>query len=317
MKKLILSAFTLFIGVVMYGQQDIQLTHYMFSQMSYNPATTGIHGGYCGTLIYRNQWDAKVNGAPNSVVFNAEAKIKSISSGVGISYEHDAIGFNRSNYLRLNYAYQYPINNVGTIAAGLGLGMINIGNNATWIPPDSYSDVLIPPSGASATNFDMNFGLYFKGVQGYYVGFSASHLTSPDLKNISYKSVPHMFILGGWDIDNVASTPDLTYRPSFLVKVGGPVVTFDINFNVLWRNMLWGGVSYRLQDAVALMVGYQHKFTTGENGDNSMVKVGYSFDIMTNGLNKYGYGSHEIFLHYCFLPNKVVRVNPENNPRFL
>ena len=304
MKKLILSTLSLFVGIMLYGQQDYQLTHYKFMKPAFNPAATGIHGGYCASLVYRNQWDAKVTGAPNTVVFNAEAKIKSISSGVGLTFEHDAIGFNRSNYLRLNYAYHYPINGIGTIAGGLGLGMINVGNNGNWIPPDSYSDALIPTTGVSATNFDMNAGIYFKGVQGYYVGFSAAHLTKPDLKAINYESVNHFYVLGGYDF-STASTPDLEFQPSFLVKFISGVTSFDINFNVMWREMLWGGVSYRLQDAVAIMLGYQHKME-GENGNRSRFRVGYSFDIVTNGLRQYTYASHEIFLNYCFIPKLLI-----------
>lgn len=310
---------SVFVGTVMFAQQDIQLTHFNYSKPSYNPAATGMCGGYCASLIYRNQWDAKVSGAPNSVVFNGEAKIQSISSGVGLTFEHDAIGFNRSNYLRLNYAYHYDINKVGTVAAGLGLGMINVGTNATWIPPDSYGDALLPggPNGGnvSATNFDMNFGLYFKGYQGYYVGFSVTHLTKPDLKTLNFESVNHFYVLGGYRF-NPASTPKFDFEPSVLVKFISGVTTFDINFTATWNKMLWAGMSYRFQDALAIMVGYQMNMKS-QNGNQNGFKVGYAFDIVTSQLNQYSYGSHEIFLNYCFKPSPKTILNPEYNPRFL
>eukprot|EP01041_Mallomonas_annulata_P022148 gene22148-42381_t len=58
--------------------------------MSINPGSTGLDNGLSGTMVYRNQWD-KVNGAPNSVLFNVEANAEPIYGGVGVSFYHDAI----------------------------------------------------------------------------------------------------------------------------------------------------------------------------------------------------------------------------------
>jgi hypothetical protein len=59
----------------------------------------------------------------------------------------------------------------------------------------------------------------------------------------------------------------------------------------VYNNKLWGGVSYRLTDAVAVNIGYQ--FTQA-------LRAGYSYDIGINEISQQGGGSHEIFLSYCF-----------------
>ena len=74
--------------------------------MSLNPGATGIEvDGVCATSVYRNQWD-RVDGAPNSAVLNVEANMsRFMPGGLGISFFHDAIGFNRQNTALLNYSY--------------------------------------------------------------------------------------------------------------------------------------------------------------------------------------------------------------------
>ena len=72
------SLLTLTTGVV-FGQQEKLLTHFIYDRMSINPGSTGMDQGISGTMVYRNQWD-KVNGAPNSFLFNAEGNINSIAN---------------------------------------------------------------------------------------------------------------------------------------------------------------------------------------------------------------------------------------------
>lgn len=76
---------------------------------------------------------------------------------------------------------------------------------------------------------------------------------------------------------------------------------FDFNImSEFWLNnysYLSGGISYRLADAVALNLGYA--FSPAKITSINMMKIGYSFDIMTNPLNTYGKGTHELMLNFC------------------
>jgi len=76
---------------------------------------------------------------------------------------------------------------------------------------------------------------------------------------------------------------------------------------------LWGGVSYRLTDAIVAMVGYQKD---GIGGPNGSLKIGYSYDITTSTIKNHSSGSHELMLGYCFkLPEKK-KVTIHENVRF-
>jgi hypothetical protein len=95
-KITLLAFFSLAMNVLM-AQQDKLITHFIYDKMSLNPGETGIDDGICMTSLYRNQWD-KVNGAPNSALFNIGANLtRFFPGGVGLAFYHDAIAFNRGH----------------------------------------------------------------------------------------------------------------------------------------------------------------------------------------------------------------------------
>lgn len=310
-KKLILltSLFSVVSGVLV-AQQDKLITHFIYDKMSINPGETGIDKGICATTIYRNQWD-RVNGAPNSAIFNVEANLSPYfnAGGIGISFFHDAIGFSRQNNVLLNYSYPLTVGNAGTLGIGLGVGIINMGLSPVWVPPTAAVDPTLPV-GFSATNLDMNFGLYFKGNSDYYVGLSSTHLNESLLKQTvgtvdqTYQTARHYYIMGGKKFLGVAGG-DIDAQ--VLMRTDLVKFSADINVRYLWRNIAYGGLTYRTVDAVGIMLGWMPmtNFT-----------VGYSYDVTTNKLASVSRGSHEILLKYCyFLPPPPV--TKSNHPRWL
>ncbi len=310
-----------------YGQQDKQFTHYMFDRMSYNPATTGFQG-YCGTLIYRNQWD-RVQDAPNTTLLNVQGNLQNVTLGpgglgVGLSVSNDAIGFQRNNNLTLNAAYHLPTD-YGILSGGIGLGIINVGFSPNWIPPqtDAPSDPAIAPINVDVaqTGFDANFGLYWDSNDGYYIGISSTHLAPADLSQVSYSVARHYYVMGGYKrriSDDFGFSRRVDLEPSVLIKADGSTMVFDFNLMAdLWlttKNYFWAGASYRMSDAIALMVGYG--FSPSSNMNKDVLKIGYSFDIMTNPLNEYGKGTHELMASYCMFPPPPV-VPRSGNPFIL
>lgn len=312
-KKIILltSLFTVVAGGLV-AQQDKLITHFMFDKMSLNPGETGVDQGsnsICGNTIYRNQWD-KVNGAPNSAVLNVESNLTKLHGGIGISFFHDAIGFSRQNNVLLNYAFHQSLN-AGTISGGIGVGIVNFGMSPTWVPPQTSIDPTLPV-GFSATNVDLSFGVYWKGNSNYYAGLSSTHLNESLLKQTvgtvpqQYQMARHYNIMGGYKIIGIGgSDGDLdiqTIMRTDLVKFSA-----DINARYVWRNIAYGGLTFRTSDAVAVMVGWMPlpNFT-----------VGYSYDATINKLASVSRGSHEMMIKYCYyLPKPPLTIS--NHPRWL
>ncbi|UKN02040.1 PorP/SprF family type IX secretion system membrane protein [Paracrocinitomix mangrovi] len=293
-----LLVFLLF-GQLSFGQQDKQLTHYIFDKMSYNPAATGFNG-FCGTFIYRNQWD-RVQDAPNTTLINIQGNIPQQGFGVGMSFTNDAIGFQRNNTLTLNGAFHLKTP-AGVLSSGIGLGIINVAFSPNWIPPQTPYDPVLPGS-VAGTGFDMNLGLYWHGNRPYYVGISTTHVAPANLTNINFNIARHYYVLAGY---NYALNTDrkIDLKPSVLIKADGATMVFDVNvMGDFWLNThsyLWGGLSYRMADAVAISAGFA--ISPRRNVKVNMMKFGYSFDIMTNPLNTYGKGTHELMFNFCIFP---------------
>ena len=206
-----------FITAICFAQQDKQFTNYMFDRISFNPAATGFKG-YCGTFIYRNQWD-RVQDAPNSTLLNFQGNIPSRNLGIGLSFTNDAIGFQRNNTLVVNGAYHFPTN-AGTLSAGIGLGFINVGFSPDWVPPQTYIDPLLPDP-ISGTGFDINAGLLWTGkTVPYYVGISTTHLAPATLDNINFQVARHYYVLAGYNY-NIPANRKIELKPSILIKADG------------------------------------------------------------------------------------------------
>lgn len=310
-KKLFLAtSFVVILSASLMAQQDKLITHFIYDKMSLNPGSTGLDKGICATTIYRNQWD-KVNGAPNSAVLNVEANLSPYfrAGGLGISFFHDAIGFSRQNNLLLNYSYPLEIPNAGTLGIGIGVGMVNFGMNPDWVPPTTNPDNSLPV-GFSATNLDLNFGLYWKGNSDYYAGLSSTHLNESLLQQTvgvvdnQYQTARHYYLMGGKKFRQIAGG-DIDVQ--MLMRTDLVKFSADINARYIWRDIAYGGLTYRTSDAVAIMLGWVPLRN---------LTVGYSYDITINKLSSVSRGSHEIMLKYCyFLPPPPV--TKSKHPRWL
>jgi len=300
------------------AQQDYQFTHYMFDNLSFNPGYAGLSKSICGTLMYREQWAGfnDGNGNPGTGLLNVHAPVKMLRGGLGLTYLNDQLGFEKNNIARLSYSYHMGLG-VGDLGIGISAGIIQKSINATWITPDgtpAANDAAINAGGANGNLSDIsdlvpdiNFGVFYQ-TNNLYMGISATHLGQFDMDELSLQNVHHYWITAGYKYD---INQDFRLRPSILAKSDGASTQIDLNANVLWRDMVWLGASYRLGDAIAPMAGYQ------TNVGQGLLRIGYSYGVTTSQLSSYSRGSHDIMLNYCFSIVKPPVIQKSKNPRFL
>ena len=308
----------LFISVLLFSvissvqaQQEKLLTNFIFDKMSVNPGATGIDivDGICATSIYRNQWD-KVNGAPNSVLFNVEANLsRYFPSAVGISYYHDAIGFNRQNNLTANYSFHLPVAN-GVLGIGAAIGMVSYGNDPIWQPVNTPAalDPSLNDTKISQAGLDANFGLYYKHNDGWYAGLSAVHLSETELDLLTFTTKRHYYVMGGYTYE---LNSDIDIEGNVLVRTDAVKFSSDINVRGIYQNNFYGGLTFRPNDAIGIMAG-----VTGFNVGPGFISGGYSYDVTVNRLKGNSWGSHELFVKYCYMLPPVPRT-VTRNPRWL
>lgn len=311
MKKKLLVTLIL-VGCFFYevkAQQDMLMTHFMYNKMGVNPGATGIEKGICGTLIYRNQWD-KITGAPNSVVFNVQANLdRYINSGVGINFYHDAIGFRRKNNLLIKYSYHLDIAGAGVLGMGVGIGFANMSIDPSWITPDGNPNDPYLPSNYSGINLDLDFGLYWKGREDYYVGISTTHLSQSVIKNkanslMNFNTKRHYYIMGGKRFNELfGRSREFDLDLNAIVRTDFVKMSFDVAARVFWKDMIYAGLLYRFSDAVGIMAGVRldGNNVPGLANMPGYFAIGYSYDITINKLASISRGSHEAMLKYCYI----------------
>ena len=322
-KLLVLSLIACSIGGNAVAQQDRAMTHFMYEKMTVNPGATGINflDGFCGTSIYRNQWD-QVNGAPNSAVLNVEGNINRYvrNTGVGIAFYHDAIAYTRQNTVVLNYSHHLGLP-IGQLGIGVGLGVTSLGMQPDWLPPETNVDNSLPQA-FSQTKFDANFGLYLKANAGFYVGLSSTHLPGSEFNDetltapTGLTSARHYYLMGGHTIQNIVQGDNL--EMNLFVRTDMVKASFDLNARYFWKNKLYGGLTYRLADAIGIMAGVNvFELTDGPRAARlPALTVGYSYDVSINKLSNVSTGSHEMFVKFCyFLP--PIPITKSKHPRWL
>lgn len=308
MRGIITAAICAAVVSTSFAQQDPQYTQYMFDRLSVNPGVAGTSGNICVTALLRQQWSG-FDGAPKTGLFNFHMPISKISSGIGFSAYMDELGQQKGTIARLHYSFHRKIG-PGTLGAGLYAGMTSRSLGRQWIAVDPVSeDAAIPENGAAATGFDLGLGIYYVSPT-LWAGISSTQLPQSELKEVSIQNKRHYYVQAGYDWA-IGGDKKYVLQPSTLIKSDLASTQFDINATFLYNNMVWLGVSYRTQDAIAPMLGYQHQFT------NSMLRLGYSYDVTTSAIRNYSSGSHEVMLSYCFKIIKPEKLEIYRNIRFL
>ena len=292
-----------------FAQQDPQFTQYMFDRLSINPGVAGTTGSICATGLLRQQWSG-FDGAPKTGLFNAHMPINKINSGVGLSVYFDELGQQKNTLARLSYSYHVKGLGVGTLGIGVYAGMTSRSLGSNWKAVDNVGDDnAIPDNGASGGVFDLGFGAYYVAPK-YYLGISSTQLPEGELADVNIKNARHYYVLAGYDWE-IGGNPKYTLQPSTLIKSDGASTQIDLTATFLYNKMVWLGVSFRTEDAIAPLIGYQK-----EVGNGNMFRIGYSYDVTTSELSTYSSGSHEVMISYCFKIVKQPDVHLYRNPLY-
>lgn len=311
MRRIIIAGACALVGSIASAQQDPQFSQYMFDRLSVNPAVAGSSGNICATMLLRQQWSG-FDGAPKTGLINLQGPLTKINSGLGLSIYFDKLGQEKSTIARLSYAYHLKVGSQSTLSAGLYAGLTGRALEGNWVAIDPVAnDNAIPTAGKSASGFDLGAGIYYKSPQ-LWLGISSTQLPETELDDVSIKNKRHYYVQAGYDWA-LGGNKKYTLQPSILLKSDASSTQIDIGALFLYDNMFWLGVGYRTEDAIAPILGYQYQFPNGQ----SMLRIGYSYDVTTSELKNHSSGSHEVMLNYCFMIVKPVVNEIYHHPRFL
>lgn len=271
------------------AQQDPQYTQYMYNMMTINSAYTGSTGALEGVLTHRSQWIG-VDGAPTTQTLSVHSPIANERMGLGFNLINDKSGPASEQYFEGNFSYSIPTGVSSKLALGLKAGMHLM--NTDWSKGKYYDQNDIKFNENIDNKFSPRVGAGFLFYDNnWYLGGSIPNFLKSDHylddKEVMVTNELHYYFMGGYVFD---LSPNLKLKPTFLARaVQGAPLTVDLSANLLIQEMLTLGASYRWDDSVSALAGFQIL---------PELMIGYSYDYSVTDFNKYNKGSHEFILRY-------------------
>jgi type IX secretion system PorP/SprF family membrane protein len=297
------------------AQQEPQFSHNMFNNMGINPGFAGLRNSICATGLFRQQWsgfntEEGEKLSPESYVLNVDAPISFLKGGLALGFMQDNVGFQTTVGVKLGYSYHYLLG-YGKLGIGGQIGFLDTRIDFSQFTPITEGDpVLAQKDEQSNILLDFALGGFYKSDENVWLGISVSQLrqASSEIGFANYQNKRHYYAAGGFDYFYPGNS-NYVITPSALIKTDFNSMQIDINALVTYQDKVWGGVSYRIDDAIVFLLGVKL----------NQISVGYSYDLTTSLLGRQGrsWGSHEIMLQYCF-NLEIERLNqPFKNVRFL
>jgi len=312
MRKTRLALFAMLCTSAIWAQQDVQLTQFANNKIFYNPGVIGSGDAICLSAAHRSQWVGFEN-APTTQNFSANVPLDIIGGGLSVNFTNDMIGFFQDITAGVGYGYQASLAG-GTLGIGVRVDFRNKNvTSGVWAPPQTMNDPSLVQLGATSMATDLSFGTYYQR-DNWYAGLSSTRLLeTKDILtanggsgNAQIRGQRHYYLMGVYDID---LQNGFVLQPAMMVKTDLVTTQFDLNAAATYNNQIWGGVTYRVYDALSVMAGYQI---------TKDLRATYSYDLTTSSLRNSSSGSHEIMMSYCF----TIEIPPKEkgsyrNPIFL
>jgi type IX secretion system PorP/SprF family membrane protein len=323
------------------AQQQPHYTQYILNTFIINPAVAGIENYWDVKASHRHQW-AGLNGAPVTSYLTIHGPLRksdypsaSITGltppgenprgkaywqqyetppshpGAGLTILNDKTGPLNRFSITGTYAHHIALSPRTSISAGVSFGVQSVSVDASALEFQQAGDPVVASSQLlNKWKPELNAGLMLYSAD-FYIGASAQNIIPQQLSfdegkvvgDSLYrgKLVPHLFFSAGY---RTWINEDVSVLPSVMVRmVTAAPVSFDVNAKFLYRDRMWVGGSYRIQDGFAAMLGVNI---------SSTINIGYSYDYTTSSLNVVSKGTHEILIGFL-IGNRFGDLCPRNN----
>lgn len=268
-------------------------SQYLFNGLLINPAYAGSRDAFTANLTWRQQW-VGFQGAPVTQILSLHSPIKRSRVAAGILLVNDRIGVSRETGVLTNYAYRIPFRR-GKLQLGFGAGVSVV--QADWtslsLQDRNDSQFATDTRGSIRPNFSTGV-FYYKKL--FFIGASLPFIMSHHFDSSrqvwtigTEKAQQQPMITGGyiWKVNK-----EFKLKPSTLIRYQAAAgVQADLSANLIIKDKIWTGLSYRSNDAV---VGSFEVLPTPQ------WRLGYAYDLGISDITPYHQGTHELMLQYEF-----------------
>lgn len=295
MKINVLIGLILLTSFMGFAQQLPQYSQFYLNKSLYNPAALAIDANptWVATANNKLQW-VGINDAPRTLIFNINGPIYNDKMGLGAEFFIDITGPTSRTGISLKYAYNLTLSSSLKLAVGVSGGILQYSLDGSKLTLQQPDDIAVSGQLETSTVANAGFGLHLYSDD-YFFGVSMPQILgnqisfSTDYQNTQSALARHLFVYGGYRFH---LGEDFILEPMVLAKYVDPApISLEATFRVLFKNMVWLGASYRLNDAIVPLVG----FTLFSN-----ITFAYSYDIPLTQIKTVTSGSHELTLQISF-----------------
>ncbi|MFT7612685.1 MAG: type IX secretion system PorP/SprF family membrane protein [Parvicellaceae bacterium] len=287
MKKVLILAVIAAMTSNMWGQQISMYSQYMFNDFVINPAVAGSEDYSKVGLSFRRQW-AGMKDAPVTQTLSAHTFLGA-SMGAGLNIYNDVSGPTRRTGMSAAYSYHINTGDNSKLSFGLSAHLTQFILNRDQLITENPNDVAIMNQTNNELIPDFSFGLYWYGDK-HFIGLSGFNLleSKNDLFDITTPVTNTLdraiYANAGYKFEISES---FKIEPSVLFRymMNSPF-QLDFNSRFILQDKYWIGVSYRTDDAIVAMLGF----------DLGALSIGYAYDYTLSDIQNYSSGSHEVFV---------------------
>ena len=274
------------------AQQANWSAQYTTNPTPYNTAYATIDGNDGSIhLLGRRQWIG-VDGAPSSVLINANAALPGLSAHAGLVVVYDEIGVERLTEVSAFFAKAVRLDENLQLATALNVGIRHYAARYSQLDPFDvkFNDDLLQ------TSPTVGLGVMLFQPDRFYVGASLPRLNIRELGTGSTDRAHHFrhtwHFTGAylWEVDR-----DIALKPVSLVTYAKTLpVLLDVSVSSYFRQQFGVGVGYRSSGDIVGLLDYLSPLG---------FRVGYTYQtaVGSSRTNLLRGATHEISLGYYFL----------------
>ncbi|MCG8580559.1 MAG: type IX secretion system membrane protein PorP/SprF [Bacteroidales bacterium] len=278
----------LFFSLDAVSQADMISSQYMNSQLMINPAYAGVRNSFSVNVLSRQQWMG-IKDAPSTYAINVHSPLNKRMASLGASLLHYKNGPVQNSEFTAVYSYLIRLNHQMFLSLGMSakISHYNIGLSSLEVIEDNdpsfaqnIENSLKPNFGAGAFVYSPNF----------YFGVSMPQILNTELSQDEtggavlevYRTA---YLASGYAY---SINKNVVVKPSFLARLRTSANhSFDVNVQMMYKNLFWIGASYRTNNTFASLLNVQV---------SKSMAVCYSYDFSIGSQPSFNSGSHEISL---------------------
>ncbi len=271
----------------------------------YNPAAVGLSDYIRVRGAARLQW-VGIENAPKSFIGTADSPFKLFGRrfGAGVTVTQESLGLFSNLLVTAQLATTLKVFK-GDLSIGLQAGYYNSrfrGTEVVLPDQDDYhqgSDVAVPTQDLSGSAPDFSLGLWYRR-KAWGVGISGQHLLQPTVKlnregdtssethdfETELSRTLYLMADGNIELKNTL----FTLQPSLMAYTDLSTFGANVALRATYNRLFTGGVGYRWNDAVSIMLGVEIK----------NFFLSYAYDIPVSSIGRATSGSHELVAGYRF-----------------